>query len=74
MYLENRYKGGDSMFRLNFSHRGLESLQTPADDVDAGELARRYEFLSRIAEPLQKLDDEIRKIRKIRNIETLKFQ
>jgi hypothetical protein len=50
------------MYRLNFSPRGLESLQTPSDNVDAGELARRYEFLNRIAEPLQRLDDEIRKI------------
>lgn len=55
------------MFQLLFSETGLKGLQMPDDNPDIGVLAHRYAFLEQIAEPLQRLDDEIRRAQEQRH-------
>jgi hypothetical protein len=49
------------MYQLNFSQHGLEQLKVPASS-DIRETEASYRFLARIAEPLQKLHEEIRRL------------
>jgi hypothetical protein len=49
------------MYQLNFSQHGLEQLKVPASS-DIGETEASYRFLARIAAPLQKLHEEIRRL------------
>ena len=49
------------MYQLNFSQHGLEQLKVPASS-DIRETEASYRFLARIAAPLQKLHEEIRRL------------
>jgi hypothetical protein len=49
------------MYQLNFSQHGLEQLKVPASG-DIRETEASYRFLARIAGPLQKLHEEIRRL------------